>query len=224
MTKTKAKKSSKKQCKLKCCPLTGILVLLTVGLTIFSGYLLANQKSFEEKKRLQAFETLLDSDIKDMLYVYEKDADYWSTETGLTADNDLYVKFRYLQYEDNERTIPSYTNTGVIYYPCSSNSGKTITLKYEDLEPCGKHIELDNNKKEVSAEIKNKAAEYARRTSEISKITEAIYAAARVNTDEGWTLDFDRLTQEQNDTLRNLRDEETRLSEEYEKMMDQIWD
>jgi hypothetical protein len=159
-----------------------------------------------------------------MLYPYEKNADYWTTETGLTAEKDLYVKFRYLQYEDEEQLIPSYTNTGVIYYPCSNNSGKVITLKYEDLEPCGKHIDLDNNKKEVDSDIKNKAAEYARRTSEINKITEAIYAAARVDTDEGWTLDFDRLTQEQNDTLRNLRDEETRLSEEYEKIMDQIWD
>ena len=227
MAKTKAKKSNKLQCKCKVCPLTGILLILTIGLAIFSDYLFCNRKTNEEKKRLQAFETILESDTHKMIQSFQgkKNIDSEATETGLTAEGDIYVKFKYIEFEDDEMLIPSYINTGTLYYPCGTISevdGKVIGS--DTARRCGKHIDLDENKKEYSEEIKNKAREYSQKTDVIAIKREAIYNSIKVYNGLGWDFDFDKMTEEQSNTLKTLGDEEAALDEEYiREVDDKLW-
>ena len=121
--------------------------------------------------------------------------------------------------------VPSYINTGTLYYPCGTISevdGKVIGS--DIARRCGKHIDFDENKKEYSEEIKSKAREYSQKTDAIAIKREAIYNSVKIYNDSGWDFDYDKMTEEQLNTLRALNDEETALTEEYEKeVIDKLW-
>ncbi len=218
MQKTKTKKSTKLQCKckFKCCPLTGILIILVIGLAVFSGYLLFNKNTLEEKKRLQAFETLLESDIDDMLAGTEEFFHIRSLETGITKDNnDIYIKFKYIKFEDEDETIPSYINTGVIYYPCGDVSGKVIG----DLvgKRCGKHIDVDEPKYFDEA-TKNDYKEITAKIDAIEK--EKIDLVLR----NGVAYNIADLPENAKNEFWSLSDETNNLYKQLDEKLDILWD
>ena len=142
MPKTKKKTTNKPNYKCKCCPLTAVLIVLVIGLTVFSGYLFCNRKTNEDKKRLQLFETILESDVQSMIKGFEGNTVARTTEAGVTKENDIYVKFKYIKFED-DTDIPLYINTATLYYPCGNNDGKTVGTLTGN---CGKHLDTYNKK------------------------------------------------------------------------------
>ena len=212
MPKTKKKNTNKPNCKCKCCPLTAVLIVLVVGLTVFSGYLFCNRKTNEDKKRLQLFETILESDVQSMIEGLEGNTVARTTEAGVTKENDIYVKFKYIKFED-VTDIPLYINTATLYYPCGNNDGKTVgTLTGS----CGKHLDT-YNKKDIDEATRNRIRAYSDRHETITKRIEAIWE------EDGVIKYNNNPTEAHEQEIRQLQEEDEKISEKIGDELEAIW-
>ena len=125
-TKTNPKKPTGKSCSCNCKALSLILGVIVIGLLIAVAFLVKNQKTYEEEKRLQTFETLANYYI-DELSMYSEESREGKTATltgiGTTDDNDLYFDFTITNYKDH---VPVSTQDGRLHFQCDNRSGKVV--------------------------------------------------------------------------------------------------
>lgn len=127
-----------------------IFATITICLAILAVFLLQNQKSNEEKKRLQVFESLVANYMQDSPFTQDKEHTYTHPiNIGISEDNDLYVEFQYLV--NDEQNLPYYTSTGRIYFQCGDGDGKVIG----SYNPggCARAMSYDD-KKYISEEVR----------------------------------------------------------------------
>lgn len=207
MPKTKTKKSTKPQCKckFKCCPLTGILIILVIGLAIFSGYLFCNRKTNEDKKRLQAFESIAASYIqKAEFFNSDISTEVGTTGIGVTKDNDLYIDFTYVERDENQ--IPSYKHKGRVHFQCDDRDGKVIGIE-ETPRGCGAAIHW-YDPEPYSEEFRTKYEQFQKENEEyVNRIAAAMREYCPK---EGEECD---LTDEQS---AELREKNLQIGKEYE--------
>ncbi len=229
MTKTKAKKSSKKTL---LNPLSITLAITTLCLAIATGYLAFHFKTHEDEKRLQAFETIVAKQIYEGDFLGDRDFTIEATGIGVTDDDDLYVDFKFIEYDDNG---PLLVEKGRVHYQCDNRSGKVIENwklpegcsvaywygepKYIDQETRSKLKEIDDYLKSVNDKY------YAKQ--------KAIYGEGNyTETYEGesYGIEFNdiELTEEQERELKAASDEFNEAYnngnvDEYNKIYDSIW-
>lgn len=125
-TKSIPKKPTGKSCSCNCKILSLILGVIVIGLLIAVAFLVKNQKTYEEEKRLQAFETLANYYIDELsMYSEESREGKIATLTGIgvTDDNDLYFDFIITNYKDH---VPVSTQDGRLHFQCDNRSGKVV--------------------------------------------------------------------------------------------------
>lgn len=133
-TKSNSKKSTGKSCSCSCnCKIISLILgIVVVGLLATIIFLAKNQKTYEEEKRLQAFETLANSYI-DELSMYSEENREGKTATltgiGITDDNDLYFDFTITKYDNH---VPVSTQDGRLHFQCDDRSGKMIGVDAPD--------------------------------------------------------------------------------------------
>ena len=208
MPKTKTKKATKPQCKCKICPLTGILLVLVIGLTIFSGYLFCNRKTNEEKKRLQVFESVAASYIHDNYTRFiesNNTTNVATTGIGVTKDNDLYIDFTIVENDSND--IPLSKHRGRLHFQCGNKDGKVIGNEM-DARGCAHAFHWDDPEP-YTEEFRAKYTQYINATEEYTQKIIATQKEYCPNEDEECNL-----TDEQQEELRQKN---LQLGKEYEE-------
>lgn len=121
MKKGKSKKSNKQPL---LNPLSITLAITTLCLAVVTGYLAFHFKTHEEEKRLQAFESIVAKHIfNGDMFEDKQNISVKATGIGVTDDDDLYVDFKFIKYDDNG---PLYIKKGREHYQCKNRSGKVI--------------------------------------------------------------------------------------------------
>ncbi|MBR3256745.1 hypothetical protein IKG02_00425 [Candidatus Saccharibacteria bacterium] len=97
----------------------GLLLVLSL---LFNICLSKDRKTYEEQKRLIAFEPLASSYIYNL---YENDPSKVATATGvgITEDDDLYIDFYVTEYDNH---VPLSTKKARLHFQCDDHSGKVF--------------------------------------------------------------------------------------------------
>lgn len=127
---------NKKSKKCNCSPLLVTLTVLVIALAASTGYLFFTRKTKLDEKKIQAFESLAASSIHSGDFTENSDNITVKTlEIGVTKDNDLYIDFIYISFDNDH--LPIYRQKGRVHYQCNNNSGKVIGQE-NDPEGCSR--------------------------------------------------------------------------------------
>ena len=136
-----------------------ILAILLVVVSAFAIYFYKNQRTYEEEKRLAAFESLANSYIYDLAMFEDKENKSATiTGYGITEDDDYYIDFIIFYYKDQ---VPEATQKARLHFQCKNSNGCAQAYWYDE-------------KIELPAESKEKYTHYL---SEIERFTESINSA-----------------------------------------------
>lgn len=131
VSKISAKEPNKKEKKLKViiCVLVCLLIgALTAGCFLMRGSIVSR----EEKRRLEAFESLAYSyiDNGDFLGNNKSHTRAEATGIGISEDGDLYLSFRIFYYDNShDEYVANEYQDGKLYFQCDKEYRKPVTNK-----------------------------------------------------------------------------------------------
>lgn len=201
-------------------PISLVLTIITIVLAITTITFAQKQKTHEEEKRLQFFESLLEFETGSQLFTYEKNIQVKPLSTGLSEDDDLYISFKFIKFDDDN--IPLYINTGKVYYPCGELDGKVIGV--ENYRLCGKSYDPGKEPVYFSEADREAAREYQNKVKEIeAKIAKVVYGDENC-TYETCTYITEQFTEEQYALMDQYNTDLLQAEEEYSEKFEKFWD